>query len=183
MGDWHQDIVFKNVPDNEVDNVAEQVVQYLIKSKIISDKKANNVLSENLGFCPGKNWDFVVDYPEEKHFLELITNGMEIKKGRNVFWADGQEFEKIECSNCGGNNLGCDWGELFSKWIEDPNSANLECEKCGESNSIGEYIFEPKWALSNLGFTFWNWPLFNASFLTKLEELTGKEIELVEGKL
>jgi hypothetical protein len=183
MGDWHQDIVVRNVSDNEVDNVAEQVVQYLIKTKIISDKKAENVLSENWGFCPGENWDFVVDYAQEKHFLELITNGMEIKKGRTVFWAGGQEFEKIGCPNCGENNLGCDWGELFSKWIEDPNSANLECSKCGESNSISEYTFEPKWALSNLGFTFWNWPLFKVSFLTKLEELTGKKIELVEGKL
>ena len=183
MGDWHQDIVVKNVSENELDEVADQLVQYLIKTKIISEKKADNVLGNELGYCPGENWNFVVEYPEEKHFLDLVTNGMEIRKGRTIFWADGQEFEKIECPNCGENNLECDWGELFGRWIEDPNSADQKCKKCKKSSAISEYSFEPKWALSNLGFTFWNWPLFKSSFIAQLEELTGKKIELVEGKL
>ncbi len=183
MGNWHQDIVIKNVSENELDAVAEQVLQYLIGREVISEKKKDNVLGKELGYCPGENWASVVDYPEEEHFLELNTNGMTIQKGRTVFWADGQEFKKIKCPRCSENNLECDWGELFSRWIEDPKSADYECKKCKVPSAISEYAFTPKWALSNLGFTFWNWPLFKSSFVIELEELTGRKIELVQGKL
>ncbi len=183
MGDRHQDIVIKNVENDELDNIAEKVVNYLIEEKIISSKKSDNVLGKDLGYAPGEHWNLAVKYPEEEHFLELWTNGLEIRKGRTVFWADGGAFEKIECPKCGENNLHCEWGELFGQWIENPTSANLECITCKESSSISEYKFEPIWALSNLGFVFWNWPIFKNSFIIELEKLTGKQIIKVEGKL
>lgn len=183
MGNWHQDIVFKDVSDEELENVATQIFEYLVAKKIIGSEMSDNVLSSKKGYCPGENWRKAVEYPEESHFLELWTNGLDIVKKRNVFYADGSEFEAINCPKCGTNNLECDWGELFGKWIEDPKSAGLECADCEHSNSISEFIFKPTWALSNLGFVFWNWPIFKDSFITELQELTGKRIIKVEGKL
>ncbi len=183
MGDWHQDLVIKNVSDEELDDVIDKVITYLQKTKIISTKKADNILNKDFGYCPGQNWDFVVRFPEEYHFLDLKTNGLEVRKGRTVFYVDGRDFKSIDCPNCGENNVECDWGELFNQWLKNPNLANLQCKKCGTLNSISEYKFEPKWVLSNLGFVFWNWPILKESFIEKLEKVTGKKIEKVEGKL
>ena len=141
------------------------------------------MLSSDLGYGPGENWDFAVEYPEEDHFLDSLHNGMEVHKGRSVFYADGRDFESIACPSCGANNLECNWGELFSQWLDNPNSADLECNTCGILDSISLYQFEPKWQLSNLGFTFWNWPILKESFIAKLAEVIGREIEKVEGKL
>jgi hypothetical protein len=183
MGNWHQSLVVKRVSDEELEKVADVAINYLIERKIIHAKQGDNVLRGDIGYGPGQNWAFVVEYPEENHFLRSLTNGMEICKGRTVFYADGREFESISCPSCNANNLECDWGELFSQWLSDPNSANLKCKKCGISNSISDYKFEPKWALSNLGFVFWNWPMFKKSFIDELEKVIGKTIILVEGKL
>lgn len=183
MGNWHQDLVVRNALDEELDIVENTIIDYLMTTKILSPKKADNTLAEDLGYCPGENWNFAVDYPEENHFLKLHINGLEIRKGRTVFYSDGRDFESIECPNCAENNLECDWGELFALWIDDPSSANLDCKKCGVSNSISEYQFQPKWVLSNLGFVFWNWPLLSQSFIDKLEKLIQRKIEKVDGKL
>lgn len=183
MGDWHQDIVIKDVSNEELQNVATQIIEYLVAEEIISTKMSDNVLGTDKGYCPGRNWQKVVKYPDEKQFLELWTNGLDVIKKRNIFYADGGEFNAINCPICGVNNLECDWGELFGEWLEDPKSADLECIKCKQSNSISEYIFEPTWALSNLGFVFWNWPIFKDSFIAELKEFTGKRIIKVEGKL
>ncbi len=183
MGNWHQDLVVRNVRDEELNIVAETIIDYLLKVKIISAKQAENVLGADLGYCPGEYWDFAVDYPEESHFLESLNNGVEIRKRRTVFYADGRGFESIDCPNCAENNVECAWGELFSLWINDPSSANLECKYCGVSNSISEYQFQPKWVLSNLGFVFWNWPMLSESFIDKLEKIIERKIEVVEGKL
>lgn len=183
MGDWHQDIVIKDVSKDELESVSTQILNHLLAEEIISPEMSDNVLGADKGYCPGKSWQKVVEYPEERHFLELWTNGLDIIKKRNVFYADGGEFDAIKCPSCGANNLECDWGDLFGEWLEDPKSADLECIKCKQSNSISEYIFEPTWALSNLGFVFWNWPIFKDSFIAELSELTGKRIIKVEGKL
>lgn len=183
MSDWYQDIVIKGVSNEELENVATQVLEYLVAEEIISQKMTNNVLGAEKGYCPGKSWQKAVEYPEENHFLELSTNRLDIIKKRNVFFNDGGKLEAINCSNCGASNLECDWVELFSKWIEDPRSADLECVKCKQSNSISEYMFEPAWALSNLGGVFWNWPVLKESFITELQKLTGKRILKVEEKV
>lgn len=183
MGDWHQSIVIKDVSNEELENVATQIFDYLVSEEIISSEMSDNVLGSEKGYCPGGGWQKAVEHPEESHFLELWTNGLDIIKKRNVYYAGGDEFEAIICPNCGANNLECDWGELFGKWIEDPKSAELECVKCKHSNSISEYVFEPTWTLSNLGFKFWNWPIFRSTFIVELRTLTGKRIIKVEGKL
>ncbi|MBO6516767.1 MAG: hypothetical protein JJ975_09465 [Bacteroidia bacterium] len=175
--------MIKNVSNEELEEVASQVLDYLVAEEIISREMSDNVLGSERGYCPGKSWQKAVRYPEESHFLELLTNGLDVIKRRNIFYADGREFEAINCPNCGANNLNCDWGELFGQWLEDPTSAELECVSCEQSNSISKYVFEPTWALSNLGFIFWNWPTFKDSFLTELQELTGKNVLKVEGKL
>jgi hypothetical protein len=183
MGDWHQDIVFKDVSSQELENVATLVFDFLISEEIISHKMAENVLGAEKGYVPGKKWQKVVEYLEEKQFLDLRTNGVRIVKKRNIFYADGREFDAIKCPNCGANNLECDWGELFVKWQNDPEKSGLKCKNCQRTNSISEFEFEPVWALSNLGFVFWNWPIFKNSFIAELQELTGKRIIKVEGKL
>ena len=183
MGDWHQSLVIKDVSNEELENVATQIFDYLVSEEIISSEMSDNVLGSEKGYCPGGGWQKAVEYPEESDFLELWTNGLDIIKKRNVYYGGGDEFEAIFCPNCGANNLECDWGELFGKWIEDPKSAELECVKCKQSNSISEFVFEPTWALSNLGFKFWNWPIFRSKFIDELRTLTGKRIIKVEGKL
>lgn len=181
MGDYHQDLVVKHVSDEELDHVINTLINHLIQTKTIRADQADNVLGATLGYCPGENWNVVVEYPEENHFLELLTNGLEVRKGRTIFYADGRDFESIKCPDCGENNVDCDWGELFGQWLDDPSSAGLKCRKCGASNSISEYQFEPKWALGNLGFVFWNWPMLKKSFIEELEKVIGKRIEMVEG--
>lgn len=183
MGNWHQDIVVMDVADHELEVIATLVVEYLLAKEIISSEMSDNVLGSEEGYCPGKNWEGIVQYPEERDFLGLWTNGLEVIKGRNVFYTDGGEFEAINCPNCGANNLECDWGELFGKWIDDLKSAELECLQCENASSISEYIFEPTWALSNLGFVFWNWPILKDSFISELQKVVGKRILFVAGKL
>jgi len=140
MGDFHQNIVIKQAKDSEVNMPAERVISYLIDHEIIGKEKTNNVLGGDSGHIPGENWHLAVTQPHDTDFLTLLTNGMEVKKGRTIFWADGEDFEKIACPHCQENNLDCDWGELFSHWMENA-AADLICRKCGQATSISEYHF------------------------------------------
>lgn len=183
MSTWRQFLVFKDIPDDDLDTAEDRVLNYLIQQRIISREMKDNVLGNDKGYCPGDKWHMAVDYPEEKHFLTIGINGVEITKGRTVFWADGREFEAICCPQCGHNNLDCDWSSLFSIWIGTPNSALLKCQHCESESSINEYNFDPKWALGNLGITFWGWPLLKTSFITRLALHMNCEIEKVEGSI
>jgi len=183
MGAWHQDLVVKGVPEEEVDTVVKKILDYLQLTKIVSTKPTDGSLGQGTQYGPGVNWKSAVEISDEDHFLDLSSNSLEIQTGRTVFYADGREFDSIACPNCGENNLECDWSTLFSQWIQDPTTADWQCKNCGTSNAISEYQFEPKWALGNLGFTFWNWPRLNDAFIERLEVLVGKKIEKVEGKI
>lgn len=183
MGNWFQNAVIKAVSEEEIEAVSTKIIEYLIAEEIISRKMSNNVLSSDNGYKPGNKWQRIVEYPEENDFLTLRTNGMDITKGRNVFFAGGADLEVISCPNCNENNIDCDWGELFGSWIDEPSTAILQCRECREAFSISEYIFEPTWALSNLGFTFWNWPILKDAFISKLQDVVGKPIIRVDGKL
>lgn len=183
MSYWRQFLVFKNLSDDELDSAEMKVVDYLINRKVISTEQKDNVLGDGTGYCPGEKWHIAVDYPEEKHFLSSNTNGMEVSKGRTVFWADGRGFEAISCPNCGHNNVDCEWSDLFCIWMQNPNAALLTCKHCYKENSICEYNFDPKWALGNFGITFWGWPMLKVSFITQLALYMNCEIEKVEGSM
>ena len=182
MGDYHQDIVFKEVNELDLELTANKILNYLKNEGIIQDIKRATNPKNTFTALPGKKWDLATQY-KDPNFLTLSMNEVEIIIERQIFWADGAEFESINCPKCGANNKDCDWGELFSIWIKEPESAILKCHQCQTNNMISEHQFDPVWALSNLGIKFWNWPLLSSKFISNLETLIDKKTILVTGKL
>ena len=183
MSSWFQNLVVKNVAEDELEGVIEKAISYLINEGFISSKQEDSVLSQAREYSSGENRKDIVRNPDEDYLLCLMTNRVEVQKGRTVFWTNSEGFQSIKCPECQANNIDCDWSDLFDLWIENSNSADLQCKNCEASSSISEYKFTPKWILSNLGFVFWNWPFLKESFVAELEQIIGKEIDMNDGVL
>lgn len=179
MGDHYHRIVLENVTKEESNSIADKIVEYLIKRKIISSQKADCVLSGE-GYLPGENY-FEAYNQSQDDLLNWSVNGVEVQIGHQVFYSNW--LDEINCPNCGTNIHELEWGDALSEWCDESGNDKIDCPQCGKSNSIVDYIFEPTWAFGELGFTFWNWgDDFNKDFINDIQELTGKKVKTVYGR-
>ena len=179
MGDSYIKIVPQNVLTEEVNELADKILKFLIDKKIISPDKTDCTLGEP-GYCPGDNYNEIL--LDDNGLLNLITNGLELTIGeRTVFWAN--DIQEIKCPNCNTNIIDLDWGQKIEEWTSNTGDDEIECPNCKKVNSIVDFVFEPAWAFGELGLTFWNWGTFKESFFAELESITGKKMKIIFGKL
>lgn len=181
MGDFYSIVVPQKVNSTEAAAIAEKVVQYLINRKIISADKTDCTLGEEDGYPPAENYRQVMEHPTEDLF-GLLTNGLEVNVGREVFYGDG--VDNIKCPACEAGMMDADWGEAIDEWMNDTGNDTICCSACGKESSVTELVFEPAWAFGELGFRFWNWGApFKEAFINDIEMLTGYRVKTVYGKL
>ena len=71
----------------------------------------------------------------------------------------------------------------IEEWTNNTGDDQIKCPNCESVDSIVHYIFEPTWAFGGLGLTFWNWGTFKETFFEDLENLMGKKLRVVYGKM
>ena len=183
MGDWFQSIVAKESQVEHPEFLASKIHKWLVQEMVIEARSTSCVLSETgLGYPPGQNYEKIVDKSQYAHNpQEELVNGLEIITSRNVFFSGQGEIE-IRCPKC---RMRCsdNWGEAINNWFENIGKGLIVCHHCGNSQTIIEWDFVPPWGFSNLGFTFWNWPKLDNSFINDLSQKLGLPIIFIAGKL
>lgn len=199
MGDYFQTIVDKQASIDEVDNLDQKIIAWLVNSGIVLPTRTDCVLSNGgMGYAPGPNFRDVVEiliqidpeYPNKQiiidHDLEsLRTNGLAVIKKRTVFHS-GQGSMEIICPQCQtafDHKTLKNWSGAVDEWYGEMGEGIIACSSCGHSETVTEWQYDPPWGFGNLGFKFWNWPPLLPSFVEEVGKQLGHEIIFVYGKL
>lgn len=184
MGDYNISIVpARSMYPNKEQKVLE-ILAWLVKENIVSPELTDCILDEdNLGYAVADGARNVLTDPQSAPF-DLLTSGLEIVQERTVFYQN--ELEKVTCPSCGANAGNLENGEHVMLWLDEwygEEKESFECPSCGKEAGINEYIFQPQWGFSDLGFTFWNWGEFKESFITAFADKLGCPVKVVQTKI
>ncbi|MDX2136112.1 MAG: hypothetical protein SFV52_15110 [Saprospiraceae bacterium] len=169
----------------EFDNpheVAQTLTAYLIARKYISATMKNNILSGRYGFEPGEHYrEMLVDHDALNQVTRLGLNGVEIISTRTIFHGGGNGIDEVLCPACQQNNLDATWGAVADDWYKGGGNGRLTCIHCEEEALISDYLFRAdtdfRWAFSNVGISFYNWPPdFRQEFVAELVKMVGVPI-------
>ncbi|MBJ6145484.1 hypothetical protein [Hymenobacter sp. BT559] len=156
--------------------IATDICTWLITEAIIKPEASACILSTKPGYSVSEQAQKAVYAPSLLPF-HLATNGLEIVTERTVF---STELEELICPNCKYNIASDDWD--LTPWLEQ-RSIGMICPQCAQEASIEQYTFRPDWGFSNLGFTFWNWPILTQQFIKAFEAQLGCPVSVVYGKV
>lgn len=191
--------------EKEVDNPKElssKVLKWLQKKNYVDSEKSNCILSmKELGYKPGQNHVEAIGTDED--ITRWTTNGLEIKTERQVFDAMAfTAYSEMNCPKCNKNRFEgitaakfhmeqCSSEELerfntvfkeFDKWVNHQET-KLTCHHCTKSSTLEEYAIVGNISLSNLGFTFWNWPQIKPEVVRKMEMIIDSKIKVIQGHI
>ena len=163
--------------------MAGRMVQWLIDEQIIVPGRRDGILGDALGWPPGPLYHKATGRPSS-WLLGCTVNGLEVEaKRRRVFYSMGNP-RVLVCRACGSRSEGGDApGEAIGQWYHGTGAGLLKCPSCGHSDPITEWTFDPPWGFASLGFTFWNWPQLEESFVREFSRRLGHQIVLVYGKV
>lgn len=158
---------------------AQQVVDWLISLNIIKPDKTDCILSKESGYPIDSKAVDITDDPNDLPY-SLKTNGLQVITERTVFDAGEYGLDSFICPQCGEDIISLEWT------LEDYHTHGdtvMSCPACHKDNSLNDYIIEPTWAFSNLGFTFWNWPSLKQEVIEDFERLLGCKVKVVECRI
>lgn len=162
MGDFSQSFVDRDVAAEDAGAVAARVLDWLTAEAIVMATPTRCVLgSDRVGYAPGPSMEAWLDDPDEApRVRRLAANGLEVIAQRNVYFSMLGEPEP----KCPRGHTPAIEGDLIGAidaWYEGESPATLACPECGIDFSVTDWDLEPAFALGNLGFTFWNWPILD----------------------
>jgi len=189
----------------EVENpieLSKKIINWLQSNEIIEKELSDCIMNiQKEGYRPGENHLDAVCYDE--NILQLAVCGLETKTEKEVFNAMAfTAMTKMECPSCNHNRFegitsqdffmdNCTEEQIalynsvfpaFDKWIKN-EEAKLTCPHCNLESEIGNYVIDNSLSLSNLGFTFWNWPELNSEFISKFQSVLGVDIKVINGHM
>lgn len=191
--------------EKEVGNPKElsvKVLDWLQEKKYVAKEKSNCILNmRELGYSPGENHVEAIGVDE--NITRWTTNGLEIKTERQVFDAMAfTAYSEMNCPRCDKNRFEgitaakfhmeqCSPQELerfdtvfkeFEKWTNHEET-QLTCHHCNKTSTLEEYAIEGNISLSNLGFTFWNWPQIKPEVINQIEVIINSKLKLIQGHI
>jgi hypothetical protein len=182
VGDYFQSIVDIEATESETPKLAILIRNWLVPEGIILAQATDCILSSDLGYPPGPNYQKVV-HEHNNHFLELWTNGLDIITKRHVFHS-GQGKLDLVCRACADRVKPTEeWSQAVDKWYKDNQIQDLACPQCGHVEAVNLWKHDPDWGFGNLGFTFWNWPPLTDEFIKQFGERLEHNTVFVLGKL
>lgn len=158
---------------------AQQVIDWLIDIHAIRAVKSDCILSSETGYPIDIGAKALTTEPQYLPF-NLVTNGLQVVTERSVFDAGENGLDRFLCPNCREDIVSEDWD--FTAFVETGNSM-LECPLCNQSIELNEYIIEPIWGFSNLGFVFWNWSSLADDFIKEFERRLECNVKVVESRI
>jgi hypothetical protein len=172
VGDWCHWIADVEATEDEADDLAERVLDWLVAAEIVRPERTDCALGEaDGGHAPGPAYPSAVKEPYDG-FLTQWANGLEIDLGRTVFYGKVREGDRFTCPRCAS------WlpievvVDAADEWA-DGGAAGLRCLGCGATAGLNEWHWDSPWAFAMLGFRFWNWPRLTEDFLAELADRLG----------
>jgi hypothetical protein len=163
-----------NYPDHQ--KKAKEILDWLVFQDIVKAKRTDCVFGIEEGYEVSDGARKFVTEPEHLPF-GLALNGLQIAIEKTVFDTGENELQEVICPNCGQNVI-AEFVEHIEKWFD--NSSNkMSCSECGKAQEMNDYLSDPEWAVSNLGFTFWNWPEFKEEFVAEFKRKLGGNVAVV----
>ena len=181
MSDTFITLVPDNVNNLQVQELANKILNHLTQKGIVKNGLTECTLG-NKGYEPGDKFMSVID-ENDLGLQDLHTNGLEMKKTKEVFHNGSNGLDEINCPNCKTNIIDSDWGQALDEWTNETGKDKITCPNCKSVNSITEYKFEPNWGFGNLALTFWNWPSLKEGFIKDIEKLIERKIRIIYGRL
>ena len=68
---------------------------------------------------------------------------------------------------------------MTEEWFTDEGNHPVPCPGCGESFDIRDYLLEPAWGFSQIGFTFWNLSDMTEEFVAEFAAVLGEPVRVV----
>lgn len=189
----------------EVDNPRElgsRILNWLQEMKYVDTEKSNCILSmRELGYKPGQNHQEAIGVDGD--IMRWSTNGLQIRTERTVFDAAAfTAYSEMNCPKCAKNRFEgitaakfhmelCSPEELgrydtvfkeFEKWVNHQKTS-LRCHHCKKTSTLEEYAIVGNISLSNLGFTFWNWPQIKSEVISQMETIIDKKLKVIQGHI
>ena len=176
MSDSNISIVPKIFPYPNKHEKVKEILEWLMAENIIETTLSDCLLGASNGYAISIGAKNITNFPAELPF-DLITNGLEIISSKQVFHTGEHGIDELICPQCNEDIVFEEWD--LEPWVQN-ESIGITCPNCGSTSSIYDFIFEPEWGFSDLGFTFWNWPEnINDDFIEAFKVKLGCEIAVV----
>ena len=184
MSDHSQSIVDIEATPRRAKILARGVCEQLEARGIIAALRPGCVLGAESGHPPGKKYAEACRSRGNAGFLRLLTNGMAVEVTRTVFDAGGNGLE-VACPACKAKVLDADerWTDAVGAWSEGNDGASYACPKCRKKAPLNAWDGPFPWAFGCLGFTFWNWPPLEDSFVESVAEVLDHRVRVVRCRL
>lgn len=117
-------------PDKE--NKAKEILNWLVSLDIVKSTLSDCILSSDNGYGLSNGAKNIVNEPDSLPF-GLITNGLEIITGRQIFDTGQIGVDEIICPACNGDISSEDWS-FPDEWSEGSNDTT--CPLCSTSTDI-----------------------------------------------
>ncbi|MEO1435245.1 MAG: hypothetical protein AAFV80_06880 [Bacteroidota bacterium] len=188
MGDSITSFVPKRLIYPNPAEMLDRVREYMIQQQYIRKKTANNTFEDLPGHLPGRKYrDILIDRDAFNHVKRLKTNGVAFIQTRTIFHTYENELDEVLCPACSSNLFGDNWADLVSEWLAG-GDGQLTCPYCETEADLSAFTFraEPyfRWAFSNVGISFYNWPPdFLPPFIMQLEKLFEAPIIVVQAHI
>lgn len=152
------------------------ITDWLVNIRAIKSEKTDCILSSEFGYPIDIGARELTDEAEYLPF-SLSTSGLEVITNRTIFHTGENGVDSFMCPLCNEDILADAWA-FFDDYYNNGNSM-FDCPACKKKSDINDYIIEPAWGFSNLGFTFWHWPDFKENFIKEFEERLGCKVKVV----
>jgi hypothetical protein len=195
VGDNFQIIADVEATEAEAQALAASVVNWLATTGIIAGDPVGSTLGTRPCYPPGPHYAAAVTSPDDT-LAGLRANGVEVHTTRTVFHPVQGEMGPVACPRCGQVVVLEDpaTGELTDNWATFSDAlgqwhaggpALAACPHCRRASGVNDWQWIGDWpiAVGFLGFTFWNWPVLSASFVTQVEARLGHRVVVTKGKL
>jgi hypothetical protein len=195
VGEYFQIIADVEATEIEAAVLAETVVRWLVADGVIMPDTGDCVLGAEFGYPPGPCYTAATTGPSA-HLRGLVTNGVAVSTGRQVFHPGQADLGPVICPRCDRTVVLEDpvTGELTGRWEPFSEALNtwyaggsskVRCPYCHAAVDFNDWRWDNEWpfAVGFLGFVFWNWPELNDRFIDQVAERLGHRLIVTGGKL
>lgn len=162
----------------EQDEMENRITAWMIRNGWIEPEISDCVLSEGGGRRITRKGNTHISGCAPDH--NLSVNGFCVEKfdGKNVFTNLEGGLESAVCPSC-KENVGEQFYDMTGEWFTGEGNMPVSCPCCKKSADIREYILEPPWGFSQIGFTFWNLWDMTEDFAAEFAAVLGEPVRAV----
>jgi len=165
MSDSSNTIVDIEATPQDAARLADVIRSRLVSEGIVEPEMSDSALGSEGAHRPGPNYRIAIESAVgDPGFLGLMTNGLEIRSGRQIFTAFANGLE-LRCDACGSTldliensdsaaSTLSEWLDACDAWSKGGDQVSFACPKCGQRALLAEWRGPWPWGFGNLGLTF-----------------------------